>query len=288
MKPIWIIEKNVFQDGTDDRMADIARASGMEVLRIEYEWQHGVKGRFIRANECVAFYGSMNTARRLLRHHQWSPTAWFNLETLQCTSYYAHWGEFLFQQEYMLLPWAEMKRKKEFLYNTLWNGHAYSAKKIFLRPNSNTKLFTGTVLEWDKFEHFIDMTDECYTPDPETLVVAAKAQFIANEWRFVVSEGKVLTGSWYGKDGGGNALSNNIDGSDSPQDMKARELAETIAKYEWQPDIIYTMDICDTTSGQTSLLEIGSVNTAAVYGCNLDVVVQKVSELAERVHAEAI
>lgn len=298
MKPQWIIENNVFQDGTSERMGEIAKSRGMKVLHVDSDWVHGRKfggSNFIHAHECAVFYGSMNMARKLLRENAWTPTAWFNLKTLACTDYYANWGQYLLQQDYLMMPWAEMKRKKEFLYAKMSDRHPYAPEKIFLRPNSNTKLFTGTVLERDEFEHFIKMTDECYTPDPETLVIVARVQDISDEWRFIVSEGKVLTGSYYGKNSDGAAISINIDNYENRQEVAARNLALKIAKEQWQPDIIYALDICAIRSGGPSnkmfgpsckLLEIGSVNTAAMYGCNLEIVVDKVSELAEKEHAD--
>ena len=258
----WLIQKGVFDDGNPKRLYDLVISRGMECQWVD----HIISiGKHYNDEDCVIAYGSINFVMQLMRNKPWVPTAWFNLHNLQCTNYYAHWGKYLLQQDYSFLPWAEIRRKTDYLYNR----HGES-NNIFIRPNSNTKVFTGSVVKLDEFENWYKKIQDCYNPDKESLVVVARPQNITHEWRFVVADKKVLTGYLYKVDHEDNSLFT----------CAARVLADEIASDEWQPDVMYVLDICKTGDGEHHLLEIGSWNTAGLYKCDLDVIVEKASELA--------
>ncbi len=280
----WLLEKDVFHDGTHEKMIDILKAKGIEHKIIGV--MPFVRDSFVSVgpdghsrvihrhnmpfedSDCVVVYGSINLCGRLMQDTRWAPTAWFNLENMRCASYYAHWGEFMLQSEYAMMPFADFRRKKDFLYSALGADDC-----IFVRPDGNLKLFSGTVVKKEKFDQWFSMTDDCYCPNPDDIVVVARPRGIANEWRLVVRKGEVVTGSLYKTDGKLNP---------SPEVSRgALDLANVILKHAWQPEPIFVMDICETTAGEFRLLEIGEVNCAGLYACDLEKVVDAMSAQAE-------
>jgi len=274
----WLIEKEVFDDGTSERIADIVKSLGLGCKIIDNVAFHGGLGAwayselFPEDDSCVIAYGSINLCMRL-REAPWTPTAWFPLWDMRCSSYYAHWGRFLLQQEYAFLPWAELPRRKGFLLKALGKNGS-----LFVRPDSNAKTFTGTVVHKEKFEHWVGMTQECYSPTPDSLVVVARPRTVLREWRFIVRRGEVVAGSLYKDDGESRIASWSCD----PDPHSPASLALAVAKDPWQPAPIYVVDVCEVPGDQRfRLLEMGSANCAALYGCDLDRFVQSCNAQAK-------
>lgn len=166
-----------------------------------------------------------------------------------------------------MLSFAEFRRKKNFLYSAFG-----ATKDIFVKPDENVKTFSGTVVPYEKFDRWVEMTNDCYCPDPDMLVVVAQPCNIALEWRFVVHNGRVVTGSQY-KVAGKTEMSAEVPAG-------AIEFAEKMAKHQWQPEPIYVLDVCQV-GDQYFVLEIGEVNCAGLYRCDLEKVVDAMTEQAE-------
>ena len=57
-------------------------------------------------------------------------------------------------------------------------------------------------------------------------------------------------------------------------------MALKIASNDWQPDLVYSVDIARQLGGYY-LLEINSFASAGIYACDAEKLVKRVSELAE-------
>lgn len=258
----------------------IARDLGMQAMEVVYsegsEFFKGIldikrqKKLPFDNNDCVVMYGSFGMARYLLKNHAWVPGVWFDTDSLACHTYYSHFGEYLLQEHYAMMPLSEIRRQKHWIFDTFALDGG-----LFIRPDSQLKRFAGQVITEDGFDKF--WSEAMVYGNPETLAVVAKARNVINEWRFVIADRKVISGSGYIR--GGEVEIN----KDYPKE--AAEYAEKIANsVDWQPHPIYCMDICEITHPVTEyrLLEIGSVNTCGLYDCDLQSIIEKASEIAER------
>lgn len=281
MKVHWIIEKDVFEEGNPERLLEIVERKGMEAKVLGYvPFGGGVyetrkvhrliveEDSLFPKDACVVAYGSINLVRRLLAKAPWTPTAWMDLPALRCNSYYAHWGHWCLQQRYYMLPWGEVDRRGRRLYDEL------GADTLFFRPNENTKVFSGKLVAEEDFRRWFDQEEYCYSPGRHQLVVIAEPKKIEAEWRFVISEGKVITASRYKQDG---VHSEETMEEGAPEG--AMSLAEDLARDDWQPQPIYCADVC-LSEGRYRLLEIGDVACAGLYRCDLEKYVDAVSSLA--------
>ena len=265
MKPKWLLEKEVFEESED--MEKEIRSQGMDVRYIESLDPY--KGKIFdnQIESCVIVRGSLNIVRELQRKQpQWIPGGWCDLDNFKCSKYYAYYGEHLINKDYIMLPLQEALRQKDFLLKTFGKDG-----RIFVRPDSGFKPFTGKLLKADEinlkgFEHGF------YYKDTSILVVISSPKNIQAEWRFVVAEKEIISGCIY--------QSQDIDIKEAESFTNvARDFAKKIVLKDWQPEIIYTIDIC-LSDKKLYVLELNAFSTSGLYVCDLKPIIKKASELA--------
>lgn len=277
MKPKWIIQNEVFSDGNPEKMVEIIKSKGMEVSRPNYVPFNGGVYNDFKDDACVVSYGSINLVKRLLETKKWYPNAWMNLENLACRSYYSKWHKHLYNKGAIFLTWGMLKS------NLIAPFELFDVESIFIKPDANLKTFGGTEVDRDNIDRWFKMTDDCYTPEENSLVLISTGYKPYQEYRFVVCKGKVITGSLY-------KTKFELKSELINDDHEAFKYAETVVKDPWQPDDIYVLDICcsEYTNSPYSILEIGSVNCAGLYACDLDKVVDCMTDLAIEQYKEYI
>lgn len=283
MKPKWILEKDVFAGGYPEAMYRRAIDQGLEAVMVGYlpfgsrelvlenpgEEPRRVGLDLFGEDDCVVAYGSINLVNMLYRSRPWTPTAWFNLENLSCRNYYPRWEKYLLQREYAFVPFGALPSMSEFLYRAIGEGDC-----LFVRPDGNTKSFSGRVVAREDFGKWYDTEVGFSEPEPGSMAVVARPVNLDGEWRFVVGDGRVVSSSSYG-------ISGNLD-HQAPVPAGATLLASTVARDPWQPDAIYVVDVCRTVLGEFRVVEIGSVNCAGLYGCDVGKVMDAMTGTALR------
>ena len=235
-------------------------------------------------DDCVVFYGSLQLGRKL-HGTSFVPGVYLNQRAFECTSYYPVFGDLLLHHNYMMVPYGDLIRRKEMLFEY------YGSKDVnlFIRPNSGMKEFTGTVLNYDSWEDGITLAG-FHGLDSDLLVVVSNAKIITKEYRFVVVNNEVISGSLYRDWSGAEELEPGATTTDfvllNSKSVKAGcdnpdvwEFADKCAK-RYSPDIVWIMDVVDGAMGPR-LLEIGCFSCAGLYGNDLEKVVESVSHAAE-------
>lgn len=269
MKPIWLIEYFEDRDSSSFLIEEIEK-QGYEYHAVEYApFQPGLLDK-VNGN-CVVTQTTINLAQQIIRHKpHWIPGPWLNASKYKCSSYYPYLGKYLFNDRYVMMPRSEITRNMEHLYS--WLG---VNDTVFIRPDSGLKPFTAQLFDKANF-HYNWSWVEQFT-DPESLLVISSPKSIRGEWRFVVSEGRVIAGSQYELDGRFDC---------SPEfPATAMSLAEEAAKL-YQPDPIFVVDICLGWDWQYYVLEIGSFSCAGLYACDMSKIVEYASDLAVREHED--
>ena len=178
-------------------------------------------------------------------------------------------GKYLLNTDYIMMPFGELIRRKEFIFDTLsWDVFEH---KVFIRPDSGNKTFTGTVVHED---NWVDAVSKLgfYDVDPSSIVIVSETKNIGNEWRLVIIEGKVIAASKYKSYG----LIKMEEGC--PKDVK--KFGEDMAKL-YSPERCFTIDICDEKDGTyLSIVEINSFSSSGLYVCDKSAVVEAVSHAA--------
>ncbi len=269
MKVKWLIE-DYEHDSSLQPIMDEVEKQGMDLEVVKYEpWESGTFDQY-PSEDCVVFYGTLQLARQLQRQKSWVPGVYCNFKHLCCKHYFSYWGEYLFNNDYIMLPMMEILRRREEIFKQFGVDDM-----IFIRPDSGAKCFTGQTvpLEWlDKeFDLFGNYAGK---PLDEILAVISSPKVIDKEWRCVVVDKKVIAYSQYKKDG---KLDITAEWSDDMYD--AWHYAQQIADEDWQPDRIYTLDICKS-NGEYSLIEVNSFSCSGLYLCSPEAVVREVSKVA--------
>lgn len=268
----WLIESDVFPDYQDE-MARTIRETGASVTLLtaakagySFEEAGQPDPRLAGPDNCVIFHGCIGLAERVVEQTDWKPGVFGNFDRLACTSYFPPLGKFLLNDRYCMLPFGELRRMRTELFRTLGQGGQF-----FMRPNTTRKVFAGMVVRQESFERDLELASFYDVPDHE-LVVVSPVQALVREWRFVVVDGQVISGSCY-REGSENCRT-----SDCPSG--AVQFADQVASSGWEPDRAWTIDVALTASGTFRLIEIGSFSFANLYGCDLRSVVAAIQEVA--------
>ena len=272
VSPVWIIEAGVFGPNSERLRAAIAK-QGMECYVVsQHTLAHdltALRGGLPLADDaCVVCLSSFSMARFVQQKRDWKPGSFCAFDNLACSTYYAYFGRYLLNARYVLLPGAEALRQQNFLYEVFGRDDA-----VFIRPDKAEKLFTGQCVTQSDFAAALEFARH----RPTQIIVIAAKRAVRREWRLVVVESKVVAASQYYVEGKKNVLPG------CPAEVQAFA-DEILREIDWRPDPVFSMDICES-DGRLFLLELNSFGCAGLYGCDLDAVVEAVSELAKRQHS---
>jgi hypothetical protein len=283
----WLVEADVFDDNQDALIAAI-KAQGFDHHILKYvPFDDDLVNRCSKIygpEECVVFYGSLNFGHKL-RKLSWVPGVYLNEKAFECTSYYPVFHGELLHENYIMMPYGDLLNKKDWLFSIFPGG------KLFIRPNSGIKEFTGFVCEYNTFEDAVKLA-AFYDVESNLLCLVSRAHNIDLEWRFVIVDGEPMSGSLY-RDW---SRPEKIDDGFSTKDYVLRhshekreyalhsenkelwEYVEKIAKL-YEPDKCWTIDIC-TSQEKFKVLEIGCFSCAGMYANNMGMIVNAVSDAA--------
>jgi hypothetical protein len=142
---------------------------------------------------------------------------------------------------------------------------------VFVRPDSALKPFAGRVLDASAISR--SALDHGYYYDDDALpIVVAPARQIQREWRTVVADGQVITGCAY---------TTERRGAEEALPEPVREIAEHVARGDWQPAAIYIVDVAEVDN-QLRVLELNPFSGADLYRCDPHAVVAAVARVSER------
>ena len=270
----WIIEKYLFEE-YEDKLIQTIKDSGMSVSVYDdsasrFENVEDYVNAIFSTEDIVIMHGSLQMGRRILRTPLY-PGVFLTLENYECYNYYGYFGHHLLNSEYTMMGLNDVLRNKDKIFDI------FNTEEIFIRPSNGYKSFTGQTLVKESFDTDFDILTKSYGGlDMNTLVLLSPAQAIEEEYRFVVIDGKVISGAMYMDEqnrGFWKAY------WDKPCD---NNLAKTFADLMvdiYQPDKAYTIDICKVKGGGYKLIELNSFFCASWYGNDLKKIVDSVNEL---------
>lgn len=279
--PKWLIE-DFEKDNSFHKLAEETKRQGYETEVIKYiPFESGSYNQFGNT-ECVVCQTSLNLANQLMNEKEWIPGHWLNLAAYECTAYYPVFGKYLLNDEYIMLPRGDVKRMMTLIPDYFECRQSEHGKSLFMRPSSGFKSFTGKVFDFGNQQYF-DSGWRCVDEftEPNDMIIISPPQNIEKEWRFVVAEGEVITGSLY-KQSVGHLLDSKYLHLSTNDDFWARNYAqEIVTKTGYSPDPVWTIDMVKTKEGTLHVLEIGCFSCAGLYACDLEIIVKRVSEIAQ-------
>ena len=261
----WVLEEICHEDTVEDLKASLKKQGIDFKSFVSLPFTDKIPDLYGK-EECVVVHGSIQACQNLQRNTSWIPGPWLNAEALACKNYYAHFGQYLLNSKYAMLPFGELKRCKEFLVDTLGVDGC-----VFIRPSSGLKCFVGQPIFAEKWDYEVDNTLGFYDVSPDTLCVVAPPVHIEREWRFIVAEGKVVTGSLY--------LERKQRVRKLNESTEALDFAQKMVDTGFNPDPVWVVDVAEAPDG-LHLLEVGAFSCCGLYKCDTDIIVEAVSKAA--------
>lgn len=284
---VWIIEEEKFRDDVDSielacqrnnidyRMCKNIPFNEEEMILDDEEMS--IDYCLQEFYEPIIFYGSLNLASKINRLSNTYPGTYATLDNYKCTEYYPYLGKYLLNNDYCMIPFLELPRLKSQLF-----GIFGKEGSIFIRPNDGVKSFTGTTISWFDFDKDLDNL-KFYRPNSNDLIIVSSPKKIETEWRLVIADCEVITGSQYKYSG--KLVKNQY----VPEEVIS--FANKVAKL-YQPDKAFVIDVCSYIDPnypkylQYAVVEINSFSCSGFYNCDRDIIVREISKLVENDYDE--
>lgn len=185
------------------------------------------------------------------------------LQNYNCLNYYKYVKDYLFNKDFVVMPVGYIRNSIKYLIDVIGEK---KSKRIFIRPDSGAKSFSGMVFlnidpyfdyDWSSVEKRCNPNDLCLLSYPKT---------IKEEYRFVIMDNEVVTGSLYKQ---------NYDVKyEECNDKSIINFVRNI-KDLYQPDNFFTIDVVIGDDNELYLLELNSFQHAGLYECNKEKILRK-------------
>lgn len=238
-----------------ERLSHAARAAGHSVRTWQDTWSENWPDL---GQERVLFHGSLGVAARVAAEAPWRPGAFCDVDAFRCSTWYSRARPWLLHREWTVLSVQELVDDAQAAFARLG-----SPDRLFVRPDSPLKPFSGRVLGKDGID-LAALDHGFYYDDTSLSVVLAPVRSVEKEWRFVVSEQRVVAGSGYLAESRAALAS-------TPDDAAWRFAAEVAAGLA-PPEAVYVLDVC-ASEGELRLLELNPFSGADLYACPVDSIV---------------
>lgn len=262
----WIVQSNITLIGdSTQRLVYTLQELKQPYTTFEYIPFKGTDyGFFDDIKNPAIFCGTLNSLLDIVDRVKVLPKPFSWHSSVDCSDYYPKYQELLLQTNYKFLKLGEVPDDteiKQFAVND----------KIFIRPNDNKKTFAGQLVNVDCLYGWMGYTKDILGNDKDLEVIASKPVKLFGEWRFIILNKKVVTGSKYRSE-------NSLDVEEG-YDEKAAEFAE-IAANKWSPAPLFIIDVGLTNEGY-KIVEIGPFSYAGFYKCNLKKTITEISSFFE-------
>ncbi len=288
MKTTWVIE-NFVKEPSYKALQEAVRKLEYPLIELNGDYSpkilresdklkllwEAVGGFGVYDNQCVVINGSIKMCKMLKEEleHGCYPIVYSSFEKYKCSAYYPHFGQYLFNDKYCMMPLKEVVRQKF----DVW-GHYGKDGMVFIRPDSGEKTFQAGLVDIIDLPTLWDSNKDA----ENELVVVSTPKTIKWEGRFVVSRNRDIIASSTYRFQGNVAI---IPSVPTETTKFCKELLKTV---DYHPDSVFCLDICQDSDGECWLMELTSFSSAGLYACNMEEIVAKVSNIAEEDYAQRI
>jgi hypothetical protein len=259
----WVIQNNLIAEREINLMRESCLKHNIEIEEVFVSPMVKTMPAFTLDDKLNVYYGSTTFMYNL--HEQLNPKGLFyDDETFSMENYLNKWGEYMLNSEAEILTvgeFFEVEKPEE--------------ENIFIRPDSDSKLFDGQVAKFKNAKAFLQRHleyDNRMTLNTKILI--GPAYDIFKEWRNYVIDGKVVTSSLYRKN-----FKLKKCGEDIPQSML--DFVEARLS-EYKPHDNFAIDIASTHDGEYYIIECGCLNSVGFYHSDIDKIVEAVTKYMKK------
>lgn len=260
----WLLDEKYEEAGNSDLRPAIEAIGDHHLTLSRREARHGTAEQTLPLHSCPTLaYGSIEFAKAI--RSDFYPGKWCDWTELRCERYYPKVGALLLNDDYILLPTGEVRRRQNSLLQQ-W-------EPMFLRPVRADKPFAGFVATRN---NPADIEQQLQNVEAHELVVLASAKHIEAEYRTVAVRGQGIVAVSRYMSNGAFTLERQI--PDEAHQV-ARAVVEALGTDF--PDPMYIVDIA-LCAGEYRLLEINGFSFASFYACDLGAIIRAAHEQAMR------
>lgn len=185
----------------------------------------------------------------------------YNFDNFLCCNYYPHYYKYLFNKDHCYVTAGTIVDQQFDLVKQFGKD-----TKIFIRPNSGKKLFTGGVFDiLDLEKEFEELNLE-----PETLLIVSSPKEMEWEGRFYCKDDKIITYSTYQLQGNMTKILSVPEG--------ATKMAQEIIDFFPFSERFFTFDLCSPDLKNFYLLEFNGFFSAGLYSCDKKKIIETLIE----------
>lgn len=277
MKSKWIISNLGHRDNIE-KLSYSIQEIGRDCSVLNLEEISNLCYELNTKKECIITRGSIWSNSNFKKHNPYWVGNCHSKESFLCSSYYPFLGKYLTQKNYIFLPFSELIRKIDWIYKILGKED-----KIFLRPDSGEKEFSGEIVHKNMFEHWKENTYRTleYASIPHSIMcVVSSPEDVYDEYRLLIVDKKVITGSSY-------RIAKHIH-QEQICKIKNKDIidfAETVINdnYPILPRF-HVLDISRNSTGENSVMEVGCFCCCGLYEMDFKSVALSVSECCENMY----
>lgn len=264
MTVTWIVESNVFAETCfNDMLAHFtARGIPHHVVRI-IPFVHEIDGKAPVVANPVVVYGSIGV-QKLAAAQGWVPGVFTNAD-FNTDAYARGLGDLFLNADAVAMPLSAVAD---------WLP-SWDQDDFFIKPNGDNKEFAGTVMSKAEFVKWhADMLSIGYLETDDFEVVISAPRTLGCEWRVIVVDGRIVTASLYRQYGMVKAERHII------PEVEAVVLE---AHRRFAPAPVYVIDVAQV-GDDYRIVEYNTFNSAGFYDCDVEAIIDAVTDYVERVH----
>jgi len=282
LKPTWMVEREVWSEDEEKRLFEALVKTDSNVMSYTLGKYPVLLNELVRQTKGpVVGRGSIQFIKRSTAGLPWAYVSW---PDFRCSNYYCHFFEFLVHDFFVFLPWGLLQKNKNLIYSLFPDDNS----KVFFRPDTNDKVFSGRVVSFDEFEHWYQQENDCYSPSPELQCVISRPSVILDEWRFIssVRDVKILGSSGYSKGEPKKVDLNETMDAHQIRTQREDAVRKVLTRLCEKPSVLgyapfVVIDMAETPTGW-KLMEFGSVNCCSWYDCDPLPIINAINEEAMR------
>ena len=278
-KITWLVEKQVWDEAEEKRLLEaLAKTDSDVILYSLGEDVRALKDKVSRkADGPIIGRGSIQFIKNADTGIPWAYVSW---PEFRCSNYFIPFIDELIHGDFAFLPWGLLPNMKNSIYNKFKNDQG----EIFIRPDTNDKVFSGKVVPFPEFDKWWKQEEDCYSPPKSLQCVISRPMGIMEERRYIcsVDDCSILSFSSYKKADcwAGEA------GCWSGEAGENRVIHDVLEKLKNDPMILGDMPFIVVDMAWTKygwfLVEFGSINCCSWYDCDPLPIINAINERERR------
>lgn len=285
-KVTWLIDTKLFHDsyergGLFDALYDAKTPCDIVFTKhFPFDDDDSIIQSTFETYNPVVVYGTINFIKRVqqiykAKHRTTSLMCFGFSSDIDCLNYITKFpADWFLNEKAVFVPFCRFVEQSDWWYEM------FGLTSVFIRPNSGTKVFTGTVIPQKEFDFEINSLKQLSGVTDSTLIMVAPTKPIVAEIRYVVANRKVVHSSTYRHHSkiyhDGNVI--------KYTSQEADELAKKVAEWPWQPDHCYVIDVAvildKYDNAVPKILEFNAFCAAGFYTTHFYDIVNAVNETA--------